>query len=103
MNANVVRVWAKTTLKDDTEQTKSEFLRNRRAQRLSVTGYENYSHTFELDEYNCAKSEGRVLLQIDYDTKGNVINSASYRNPEWTYVVPDSVGESLLCAVCKRK
>src|SRR6185503_19461738 len=36
MNANVVRVWTKTTLKDDTEQAKSEFLRNRRAQRLSV-------------------------------------------------------------------
>ncbi|HZE71636.1 MAG TPA: surface-adhesin E family protein [Pyrinomonadaceae bacterium] len=103
LNGNVVRAWIRTELKDDTEQSKSEFLRNRRAQALRTFGYENYSHTLELNEYNCAKGEGRVLSRIDYDAKGNVIDSTMTKNSEWTYVVPASIGESLSRALCKRK
>jgi hypothetical protein len=102
LKGNIVRVWTKTTLKDQTNETKSEFLRIRKRQGSRPVGYENFSRTFELDEYNCTKGEGRVLSQVDYDEKGNVIDSTSYRNPGWDYVVPNSIGESLLRAVCKK-
>ncbi len=91
------------TLKDEGGATKTEFLRNRRTQGLRTHGYEDYSHTLELDEYNCTKGEGRVLSHLDYDDKGNVIDSTTYKNPDWTYIVPNSIGESLLRAVCKQK
>lgn len=54
LNSNLVRAWIKMELKDDSDQTRSEFLRNRRAQSSRTLGYENYSHTLELDEYNYA-------------------------------------------------
>jgi hypothetical protein len=103
LTRNVVRAWTKTKLKDDTQQTKSNFLRNRRAQSLTTVGYDNYSHTLELDEYNCATGQGRVLSHVDYDSNGNVLDSTTVRSPEWTYVVPDSIGDSMLRALCKRK
>lgn len=100
---NVVRAWTKTELKDDTAQTKSDFLRNRRAQSLPTSGYEDYSHGLELNEYNCATGQGRVLARIDYDATGNVIDSLQYKMPSWTYVVPDSIGDSLSRKLCKFK
>jgi len=103
LNGNIVRAWIKAALKDDTQQTKSEFLRNRSSQSLRTFGYENYSHALELDEYNCTKGERRVLSRIDYDAKGDVIDSMTSKNAEWTYVVPDSIGESLFRALCRRK
>ena len=92
---NVVRVWIKATLKDDSGGGKSEFLKNRRIQGLRTFGYENYARTLELHEYDCSKGEVRVLSQIDYDETGNVLDSTSYRKPAWDYIVPDSVGESI--------
>lgn len=103
LNGNIVRVWTKTTLKDDTIETKSEFMRIRKTQGSRTLGYETFSRTFELDEYNCTKGEGRVLSQVDYDDKGNVIDSTTYRNPGWDYIVPNSIGESILRAACKQR
>jgi hypothetical protein len=103
LNGGIIRVWTKMTLKDETTQTKSEFLRIRENQGLSTNGYKNFSHTFELDEYNCVKGESRVLSQVDYDEEGNVISSVSYRNPRWDYIVPDSIGESIFQTICKQR
>jgi len=99
-NGNVIRVWTKTTLKDRSDETKSEFLRSRQTQGLRIYGYENFSHSLELGEYHCTRSEGRLLSRVDYDVKGNVIDSASYRNPPWDYIVPNSIGESILKVIC---
>jgi hypothetical protein len=103
LNGNIVRAWIKNELKDDTPETRADYLRNRTAQSLRTFGYQNYSHTLELDEYNCTKGEGRVLSRVDYDAKGNVIDSTTSKNAEWTYVVPDSIGDSLFRALCRRK
>jgi len=100
---NVVRVWIKASLKDDSTQGKSDFLKNRRTQGLRTYGYESFARTLELHEYDCTKGEVRVLSQIDYDEIGNVLDSTTYRKPSWDYIVPDSVGASLSKAVCKRE
>lgn len=103
LNVNVVRVWIKWKLKDDTEETRVAFLRNRKTQGLQTFGYQSFSHTLELHEYNCTTDEMRILSRIDYDDKGNILESTSYRNPEWSYIVPDSVGAALRRAVCQRR
>ena len=78
-------------------------MRNRTAHSLRTLGYQNYSHTLELHEYNCTKDEMRILSMVDYDTKGNVIDSASAKTAEWDYVAPDTIGDSLFKALCRRK
>jgi hypothetical protein len=103
LNSNVIRAWFKTELKDDTPETKAEFLRNRTAQSLPTFRYQNYSHTLELHEYNCTKGEVRILARVDYDTKGNVIDSTDLKTALWTYVVPDSIGDSSFHTLCRRK
>ena len=98
----VVRVWIKEVLNNQTSLGRAEFLRNRKARGVRTYGYEKYSHTLTLYEFNCTKAETRILSTVDYDEAGQVIDSTSYKNSAWDYVVPDSIGESMLKTVCSK-
>lgn len=67
---------------------------------LSTEGYDKYSHTMELVEINCIKRQARWLTSIDYDEKGEVLESRDTPESRWNDVVPDSIGETILEKVC---
>lgn len=60
----------------------------------------NSLHSKTLYEFNCKEEMFRVNFVIWYE-KGKIITSEQ-RQEQWKDVVPDSIGESLLKAACKK-
>ena len=88
----VVRVWTKLLYNEkaitDTVKEKGDM-------------YKTLSYTMVFDEFICAEKEKRLLALIDYSTDGKILFSANYKESKWSFIVPESVGESLYNAVCK--
>jgi len=72
---NVVRVWAKT-------------VKN------------NKRRSVYLAEYDCIEGRTRTIQVTTYDADGT--SDTSSRPSNWRYIVPDSVGESVLKRACKK-
>jgi hypothetical protein len=57
------------------------------------------AYSLSRDTYNCTDRTSASTMVVEYDIKGNSVDSsADYRPPR--LVIPDSVGEILLDAVC---
>ena len=56
-----------------------------------------------LGEYDCNNQKTRTITHILYSSDGKVIyNGDNQENEEnWTFVVPESVGETILNSICK--
>lgn len=90
---NIVKVWIKRQIKDDTALL--EYLRERAKKGLSTAGYENFSYELALIEINLYTREYRISTSTDYDKDGNVLSRDTPDYPEWTAIPPDSVIETL--------
>ena len=53
-----------------------------------------------LNEYHCTEKKNRTLGINWYSSDGGLIYSVK-STPEWEFVIPDSMGENCLKAVCK--
>ena len=61
----------------------------------------NYAETLELREYNCAKKQMRIVEILYYDREGKSLGSIGpITEAPWENVIPDTVGETILNAVC---
>lgn len=58
--------------------------------------------TRELFEFRCGSDEYRILSVVDYDSDGNVSDATDHPSREFTYVVPESVGQQLYNVACRR-
>lgn len=63
--------------------------------------YKNYSHTVYLEEFNCIEREISLLQVVEYDLKGNVLNYQGALSSVKQRVIPGSIGEGNLDAICK--
>lgn len=61
------------------------------------------SYTKFLMSFNCSESKSGVMAWVDYDRDGNVLSSKNYPSYSitYTYVIPDSLGDSELKLVCE--
>ena len=59
--------------------------------------------SMQLQEFKCRKRQQRLLSVTDYALNDDVLNSETFREPEWVDVIPESVGEGTLLAVCHLK
>jgi hypothetical protein len=75
---DVVRAWEKTT--------------------YPPTNPKKWKEVKSLSEFDCASRQSRVLTLTVYFTDGN--NETENKVTEWKYVVPETVGESILDFVC---
>ncbi|WP_124019516.1 surface-adhesin E family protein [Flavobacterium laiguense] len=57
----------------------------------------------ELMEFDCNSSKSRTLSRTVYSSTGSVIveNTINANFSDWDYIIPDSVGETLLGKVCE--
>ena len=53
-----------------------------------------------MNEFDCLNRKMRTLSAIDYDEVGKVLSSFEFQDVPWEEVVPESVGELELDAVC---
>lgn len=88
---NIVRVWTKW---DYTEKGVRDYV-----EKLGKK-YENLSLSIVLWEINCIEKKSRFLSSISYDNKGGVIYSSIFP-PEWSFIIPESMGEILYKEICK--
>jgi hypothetical protein len=54
-------------------------------------------------EFKCRLNHLRITSQAEYYKDGSVKSSRTYKNAEWDEVIPDSVGESILEGICRKK
>ena len=58
-------------------------------------------HSLILSEVHCAEKKRR-LMSIDYYSKdGGFLSSRSISENDWTFMVPESIGESIYKVLCK--
>ena len=65
-------------------------------------GFKDVSFLTILNEINCIEKKLRILSQIIYDNKGEVVHSSSSSSSsEWAVITPESMAEDLYKQVCK--
>jgi hypothetical protein len=75
--------------------------------RHSTDGKSDSGFTLSLNEYNCKTRAARSIKTVMYDASGRILitqlTSELYSTPkaEWEFVVPNTLGEDELDAICK--
>jgi hypothetical protein len=59
-------------------------------------------YSMELTEFDCSKEMIRRMAFTQYSEKGDMTSFSNSAN-SWEYIIPDSIGETLLRFVCKQK
>jgi hypothetical protein len=92
----VVKVWLKWWR---FKEQKKEYIRQ-----MSGSGhdYKWYSYSLHLAEYDCKGFRWRLRSIIEYTIFDEAIESLE-GSGEWVDIVPESIGESILEAVCREK
>lgn len=93
-------MWTKEYIKNTPGSLEREIERRRKVG-LRHEGYETFSHSASLRQFDCVEQKSRVTTYTDYDTKGNLIETVSSMTSEWIDVIPDSIGDDIMQAVCK--
>ena len=62
--------------------------------------YKDFSHSVDLEEYNCTEKKRRILSLTQYSLDGEVIFSDNSPG-EWSLIIPDSTADAILEEVCK--
>lgn len=89
------RVWVR--IKDNPES----MIKAQEKEGLPAQGYDNYSHTLVLQEFDCKKRAFNSIQINDYDTKGKVLWSSRVSKVIKQPIVPGSVGETVYKDVCQ--
>jgi tetratricopeptide (TPR) repeat protein len=92
-----IRVWERM------EENADSYIKYLTKEGLPTQGYETYSFTLNLDEYDCKNMKTGILTTIDYNEKGEVLYSTTVQTVKMREIIPDTIGESLYKLVCQEK
>ncbi len=95
LSNSLVRVWVKI------EDYPYSMIKAQEKEGLPTQGYDNFSHSLVLWEYDCKKQTYRSIQINDYDTNGKVLWSSPVSKVIKQPIVPGSVGETLYKIVCQ--
>lgn len=95
---NRVQVWTKVVYSDEGREKEIQPLREGG---LPTEGWEKLSHTLVFDEIYCKKLKHRISSITYYNTDGKIFFSHSYDKPEWVYIPPKTLIDTLRKKVCK--
>ena len=86
---NLYFVWEKWILKNDSVKVKG-FIHN------EDKDYSKYLYSVIKGIYDLSKEKNKSIDAIDYDYNGNVIDAFDNENTKWNFVVPETVGYSVM-------
>jgi hypothetical protein len=95
LSNSLVRVWVR--IEDDPYSMKKA----QEKEGLPAQGYDNFSHSLVLREFDCKKQTYRSIQINDYDTNGKVLWSSPVSKVIKQPIVPGSAGETLYKSVCQ--
>lgn len=98
INGNLVkvRVWWDYVL----EEARDEYVDELRAQGFPTDGYENFSYTLKLREYDCQNRKTALVNTVDYNDQGKVLDLFQPEPKIWRNIIPESAGELLYTIAC---
>lgn len=99
MRANeMVKVWLIVVWQG---RAKANYIEKRRSNGYSIKDYDQYSHSMNLQEYDCVERKVRQLAVVDYGGRKKVLSSLTNDDlSDWSYVIPESIGDDILKKVC---
>lgn len=64
---------------------------------------EQGNYMLNLEEHKCSDRTTRTLTSTRYKKDGSPLESVSITAPRWGFVIPDSIGETILEIVCQKR
>jgi hypothetical protein len=109
-DADIVRVLLKrqprgeTPVIPETKQANIREMKKRQKAGMSIQGYENWDHEEVLCEIDCRRSVIRFLKSINYDHKGNALDTIVVPESvlKWDNVIPGTINDVLGQTVCRQ-
>lgn len=96
--SNIVSVWTYYIVTDD-DRKKMVGLVKKHGLEESIK-YEHLDHSVTLDKFDCKNRLMKTDESVDYDDEGNVLYQATFKNPEWGNILPESVIDTLYNKIC---
>ncbi|HFC8510928.1 TPA: surface-adhesin E family protein [Neisseria subflava] len=92
-----------TTFGDADSRTDNRAWFETRYAKPQKTGDGKFFNTIKaLEEIDCSGKRRRALTATSYSKSGNSIGSYTPSYAEWSYVIPDTLGENMYKFVCNR-
>ena len=95
---DIVQVWEREVF---SAEGRVRQIRLMEKMELSPEGYDKISHILISYEIDCKKKMFQKLSFTHYDTDNNVLLTHTPDIPDWSYIVTDSVKDTLREKVCK--
>ena len=99
LSKGIKRVWAKKHAEND--KCIPHVIKQRTELKLPIKGYENFSHTMALFKIDCSLEKTSTETFINYDNKGNILESYTFSTESWSAIVPESIIYLLYKQICK--
>jgi hypothetical protein len=96
----IVTVWIRASIHPEQRETIRKRMLAGRPAGGPTNGVERFAYYMELNEYDCNRSRSRPLTGTSYDEDGRPLSTETPDSSRWLHILPDSIGESLLEAVC---
>ena len=93
-----IRVWEKRIYSDKGREI---FIQDRINEGMSPEGYDKLSNAQDLYKIDCKKKMMGLVSVVRYDKNDKVIHSHYIEEPEWSYIIPDSLMDALRKKVCE--
>jgi hypothetical protein len=97
-SSDTISVWTYRTIADDERNYLIEHFKE--SDLKKSTKYQNLDHQVMLLEIDCRKKLGKIEKLVNYDDKGNVLYEETYKNSEWTSIIPESKLEETYNKIC---
>lgn len=97
---NYIKVWLKWV---PWETSLEKVIEKLKANSFDKEKFDDFSHQLQYWEVDCSKKRYLIVENAYYSNKGQIIESYSFETPKWNNVLPETVGEEILNAICKLK
>lgn len=103
-DSQVVKLWAEWIYHDgEYRDSRIESLQKFEDDRSKIDEWMYFRRTLQLVQYDCGTDKYQSLETIHYSDDGQVLDSYTNRVPEWNYVVPETILESVYNKACHIK
>ena len=95
---DIVRVWEKRVYSDKGREI---YIQDKIKEGMSMKGYDKLSNSQDLYRIDCKKQMMNLVSVVRYDKNGKVMYSNNIEEPEWNYIIPNSLMDALRKKVCE--
>ncbi|MBN1471183.1 MAG: hypothetical protein JW925_05335 [Syntrophaceae bacterium] len=97
-SSNIISIWTYRTIADKERKHLIEHFKESDVKKS--TRYQNLDHQTMLLDIDCRKKLSKIEKLANYDDKGNVLYEETYKNSDWTGIVPESKLDETYRIIC---